>query len=154
MESFLDDLSFWQWFVLAAVLLGLEVFAPGAVFLWIGISAAAVGVFVALIPVGWEAQISLWSVLSVATVVGWHFYRRSRPVSVGAEPALNRRGAGYIGRRFTLEAPIVNGFGKIRVDDTTWKVSCSRDLPAGQSVQVTAVDNTVLQVEPVGAAES
>jgi hypothetical protein len=36
------------------------------------------------------------------------------------QPKLNRRGEQYVGRTFTLEEPIVNGHGKIRVDDSTW----------------------------------
>ncbi|HRC27101.1 MAG TPA: NfeD family protein [Alphaproteobacteria bacterium] len=149
MTAFLGSLASWHWFVLAAVLLGLEVFAPGAVFLWIGVSAAVVGLLTALFPIGWEIQIALWSVLSVAAIVGWHFYRRARPMSPTDEPVLNRRGTGYLGRRFTLDAPIVNGFGKIKVDDTTWKIACDRDLPAGASVIVTAVENTLLRVDAV-----
>lgn len=151
--EFMESLAFWQWFVLAAILLAVEVFAPGAIFLWIGVSAAAVGVVTALLPMGWELQISLWSILSVASLVGWHFYRRTHPVAGTDEPVLNRRGAGYVGRRFTLAEPIVNGFGKIRVDDSTWKVACDRDLASGQTVVVTAVENTVLRVS-LAAPES
>lgn len=146
MVEFMDSLTFWQWFVLAAVLLAIEVFAPGAIFLWIGVSAAFVGVIVAILPIPWEIQISLWSILSVASLFGWHFYRRAHPVSGTDEPALNRRGSGYVGRRFTLSEPIVNGFGKIRVDDSTWKIASDRDFTVGQTVVVTAVENTVLRV--------
>lgn len=149
MDGFPESVAFWHWFVLAAVLLGLEVFAPGAVFLWLGISAAAVGAVMILAPIGWEIQIALWGVLSVASIVGWHFYRRRSPAARSDEPLLNRRGAAYVGRRFTLETPVVNGFGKIKVDDTTWKIACDRDLPVGAAVVVTAAENTVLRVESV-----
>lgn len=154
MAGFPETLAFWHWLVLAAVLLGVEVFAPGAVFLWLGISAAAVGAVMIAAPMSWEFQIGLWGILSVASIIGWHFYRRRNPVLRSDEPVLNRRGAAYVGRRFTLDVPIVNGFGKIKVDDTTWKIACDRDLPAGSSVLVTMAENTVLRVEPASLSDS
>jgi len=62
------------------------------------------------------------------------------------KPTLNRRGAQYIGRTFTLDEPIANGIGKIRVDDSTWKIE-GTDCPAGSKVKVVGIDNTVLKVE-------
>ena len=56
----------------------------------------------------------------------------------------------FIGRRFALSEAIDNGVGKIRVDDTTWKVK-GPDLPEGAKVRVTAAEGTLLVVE---AAES
>jgi membrane protein implicated in regulation of membrane protease activity len=48
---------------------------------------------------------------------------------------------------FTLSEAIVNGTGKIHVDDTMWKVD-GADLPEGTQVRVTGVAGTVLTVEP------
>ena len=62
-----------------------------------------------------------------------------------SEIHLNRRADGYIGRIFTLERPIIDGRGRLRVDDTTWLVE-GPDLPAGTRVQVTSVNNTLLRV--------
>jgi len=42
-------------------------------------------------------------------------------------------------------APIVDGRGRLKVDDTMWLVE-GPDLPAGTRVQVTGVDNTLLRV--------
>ena len=39
MSEFLEGLEFWHWLVLGVVLAIIEVFAPGAFFLWLGISA-------------------------------------------------------------------------------------------------------------------
>ena len=50
------------------------------------------------------------------------------------QPFLNRRAEGYVGRAFTLEKPIVDGIGTIRIDDTVWRVS-GPDCPAGQPRQ-------------------
>ena len=46
----LEQLDYWHWWILAAALIILEVFAPGAFFLWLGMAAGAVGGMVYLAP--------------------------------------------------------------------------------------------------------
>lgn len=139
-------LTYWHWFILAAILLILEVFAPGAFLLWIGIAAAVVGSLLYLLPaLGWEYQVIVFSIVSVGSIIAWKRYRKEHPL-VSDEPTLNRRGSQYIGRVFTLENPIVDGVGKIRVDDSTWKV-VGDDCPAGTRIQVIGIENTLLRVQ-------
>ena len=142
----IETLGHWHWWILAAVLIILEVFAPGAFFLWLGLAAVAVGGVVYLSPgMSWEYQLLLFSVLSVISIVIWRKYFRITPTDTD-QPHLNRRGEQYVGRVFTLEEPIVDGVGKIRVDDSTWKVH-GEDCPAGTRIEVTGVDGTILKVE-------
>ncbi len=143
----LETIEFWYWWVAAIVFVVIEIFAPGTVALWMGVSAGVVGLLLFAIPdTTWQAQFLVFSVLSVATVVGWRAYQLRHP-TVTDQPALNRRGEQYVGRVFTLSEAIVNGTGKIHVDDTMWKVD-GEDLPEGTKVRVTGVDGTVLTVEP------
>lgn len=142
--------TFWQWWILGIVLVILEVFVPGAFLLWIGISAGLVGLALLVVPkLPWQLQVLLLAVLSVASVLAWRHYLRTHPLQ-SEVPFLNRRGEQYIGRVFTLEEPIVNGRGKLRVDDSTWKIR-GEDCPVGTTVMVTGVDGVVLVV---GCAES
>ena len=46
------------------------------------------------------------------------------------QPFLNRRAEALVGRVFTLEKPIVDGVGTVRIDDTVWRVT-GPDSPAG-----------------------
>ncbi|HHH43040.1 MAG TPA: NfeD family protein [Gammaproteobacteria bacterium] len=141
----METLGHWHWWILAAALIILEVFAPGAFFLWLGIAAVAVGGVVYLYPaMEWEYQLLLFSVLSVISIVIWRRYFRTSPADTD-QPNLNRRGEQYVGRVFTLKEPVVDGIGKIRVDDSTWKVR-GEDCPAGTQVEVTGVDGTILEV--------
>ncbi len=143
----LDQVVYWHWWVLGLAMLILEAFMPGAIFLWMGVSAAVVGVLLLLVPtLGWEWQLFFFSILSVSSVVAWKKYRP--PLAATDRPSLNRRGEQYVGRSFTLTEPIVNGVGKLSVDDTTWRIS-GADLPAGRRVQVTGVDGTTLRVEAI-----
>ncbi len=47
---------------------------------------------------------------------------------------------------FTLEKPIVDGIGTIRIEDTVWRVS-GPSLPAGSRVKVARADGAELEVE-------
>jgi len=143
----LDDIQFWYWWVAAVVFLAIEVFAPGAVFLWMGVAAAIVGAVLWVAPeITWEYQFLLFAVLAVSTAFGWRTYRRRYPPPESDHPTLNRRGMQYVGRVFTLATPVVNGQGKLSIDDTIWKVE-GEDLPEGTQVRVVGVDGTILRIE-------
>jgi hypothetical protein len=144
--EWLDNVVFWHWWVLAGVLLILELTSPVFFFLWLGFAAAAVGFILLLIPgLGLEIQLVMFGVLSVVAVVAWRRYREVHPPK-SDQPLLNQRGQQYKDRVFTLDEPIVNGVGKVEVDDSTWRVK-GPDLPAGQRVRVTGVDGVVFVVE-------
>ncbi|MCH8977033.1 MAG: NfeD family protein [Proteobacteria bacterium] len=144
--EWINDIVYWHWLIIAVALIILEILIPGAYFLWMGISAAIVGGAMFVFPqMPILVQILIYAVLSVITVVMYKSYRKKNPL-VTDEPALNRRGEQYIGRTFTLKEPIVNGEGKIIVDDTTWKVA-GMDMLAGMTVRVVAVEGSTLKVE-------
>ncbi|WP_231880875.1 NfeD family protein [Halothiobacillus diazotrophicus] len=143
--------DFWGWLILAVALIAIEVLAPSSFFLWMGIAAALVGGILFLIPgLDWPYQIALFALLSVVTVfIGRRVFRPQRQET--DHPTLNQRGAQYIGRHFTLEEPIVNGVGWLRVGDSRWR-ALGTDMPAGTVVQVVSVDSTNLVVEAAQAA--
>jgi hypothetical protein len=141
------QIDYWHWWVLAVALLILEAFAPGFVFLWLGISAGVVGLLLLIAPgIAWEYQVIAFAVLSVTAIAGWRRYQSRHPTHTD-RPTLNRRAEQYVGRRFTLSSPIVNGRGTIQVDDSTWRVE-GPDCEAGSTVEVLACDGTILKVEP------
>lgn len=149
MGGWLQSVSPWHWLVLGVVLVILEIFSPGVFFLWLGIAAGLVGLVLAVWPgIDWPYQLLLFAILSLTTVLASRHYFRRFPIGTD-EPRLNRRGEQYLGRTFTLTGPIVNGTGRIRVDDTTWKIS-GPDCPAGSRVRVSGVDGAVLQVDCEG----
>lgn len=148
MSEWFDSIVFWHWWILAGVLLILELTAPAYFFLWLGIAAAATGLLLLVFPsIPVESQLVLFAALSIVALIAWRRYREARPV-VSDQPNLNRRGRQYTGRVFTLEQPIVNGVGKVTVDDSTWRVK-GPDLPAGTRVRVEDVDGVVFVVSAV-----
>jgi membrane protein implicated in regulation of membrane protease activity len=148
-----DQVLFWHWWALGGVLAIVEVFAPGFMFLWVGVAAGLVGCVLLVWPaLSLPGQIVAFAVLSVVSVVAWRRFQQAHPVLTD-EPHLNRRGAQYIGQRGGLVDPIVHGHGRIRLGDSSWPVT-GPDLPAGASVEVVGADGTLLRVRPVADARS
>ena len=145
MELF-ASLTWWHWYLIAILLLGMELLAPGAFFLWIGVGAGFTGALVHLTGVAsWQLQCVLFVALSfVSLFVGRRVIRRAKPE---LHTTLNRRLAQYVGRTVVLEQPIVDGIGKARFGDTLWRVR-GTDCPAGPRITVVAVDGSDLLVRP------
>jgi len=144
--SFFTNLGVWNWFIAGGVLLALEVILPGTFMLWLGLAAIATGAISFILPFGWQVQVVIFAVLAVISVL---IGRRIMPgVEVNSDkPFLNRRADAFVGRVFTLDEPIVSGSGRVRVDDTTWRVT-GPDCPAGTKVRVERADGASLFVVP------
>jgi len=148
MENVFANIDYWHWWILAGVLLIIEVAAPSFFFLWLSIAAGITGLVLLAAPeLGWEYQILLFSGLSVLSLTAFKRYQRANPV-ISDQPALNRRGEQYIGRTFTLAEPIKNNSGVISVDDSTWRIT-GTDLPSGTTVRVVGAEGAILKVEPL-----
>ena len=146
METYLASIDYWHWWILAGILLIIEVAAPSFFFLWLSIAAGITGLVLLAAPeLGWQYQILLFSVLSVVSLTAFKRYQRANPV-ISDQPALNRRGEQYIGRTFTLAEPIKNNSGVISVDDSTWRIT-GVDLPGGTKVRVVGAEGVILKVE-------
>jgi membrane protein implicated in regulation of membrane protease activity len=145
----LEEMVFWHWWVLAFGFLVLEMIATAYFFLWLGAAAGVIGMVMLIMPeLSWEAQWGVWALLSAVSVTVSYFLRKKNaPPKEDEDLVLNQRGQQYVGRSFTLEHPVVNGQGKIKVDDSTWKVEADMDIGKGEKIKVTAVDGTVLIVE-------
>ena len=138
-------MSYWHWWIIAAALIVAELMMPGIYLMWLGIAAAVTGLLAFLVGFGWEGQVAVFAILSVASAfLGRVVYKRSTGPT--DHPTLNRRAEQYVGRVVTLEQPIVNGVGRLKVGDSTWKIA-GPDAPAGSRVRVCAAKGVVLQVE-------
>jgi inner membrane protein len=137
----------WAWFVLGLVLLALELVVPGGWFLWLGAAGLITGLltFIPGLTAPWEAAI--FGALSLITVIGWRLFTRGR-VPKSDSPLLNQRAARFIGHEVTINEPISQGFGRVSLGDTVWRVS-GPDLPAGEKVRIIGAEGAVLKVEAV-----
>lgn len=145
--------EFWYWWVGSLVFLVVEILAPGFFFIWLAAAAAITGGLVWLMPaLGFSVQALMFSALAIISLLLGQRYARKVLSQVTDHPTLNKRGEQYLGRVFNLYQAIENGRGKIKVDDTLWKVR-GRDCGPNTKVKVIAVRGTVFDVEPVEKTE-
>jgi inner membrane protein len=146
MSGILDSLVYWHWLILGVALMIAETLMPGSFLLWFGVGATATGIVVWLIPtLSWQIQLVFFALVSMTVIILWRRYRNANP-DVTSHPTLNQRGLTYIGRRFTLNEPIVDGVGRAHVDDSMWRIT-GDDLPAETTVVVIGAEGTVLKVK-------
>lgn len=149
--TLIEQSGHWSWIVLGLILLVMEVLLPGIFLVWFGAAALVTGIMVLLLGsalgLGWQVPLLVFLVLSVIfPLVGRRFFGSSkREVD---QPLLNRRGDQLIGQRAVLIEAIVNGHGRLKINDTIWRVK-GDDMPVGTSVLITAFDQGTLVVEPL-----
>jgi len=135
------------WWAVGLALMAAETFAPGAFLLWFGFAATAMGFIVLVLPglsPVWQAVV--FAVLSLVSVGIYHRWFRGTGRN-SDKPLLNRRADQLVGRTFPLESPLVDGFGKVRINDALWTVA-GDPLPAGSRVLVVGVvDSSTLRVQ-------
>jgi hypothetical protein len=138
---------FWYWWALAAVLLVFEMLLPGVVFLFLATGAAVAGLLVlAAADLSLELQLAVFAVVAVVSAVALRpLLHRLQKRNV--EGSLNARGESLVGKTIVLDAPILDGRGRVKLGDGSWTV-VGPDMVAGARVRVAAVDGTELRVVP------
>jgi membrane protein implicated in regulation of membrane protease activity len=146
MDWFFADFHWWHWLIVGMVLLILEMFSPAAFFMWMGLSAAITGVITLIAPeMSWQIQVTIFSVLSIVIIASAKLWFNKKPIK-SDEPLLNERGQELIGHVYAVHQAIVNGEGRIKVGETTWKAR-GPDAPVGARVRVIGARAAVLEVE-------
>ena len=147
MITFSHPLAYGHWLAFACILIIIELLSMTTFLLGMGLAALmmALVAFIAKDLSG-NVQFAIFGVLSLINIlIGNHFFK-SKATGDKANPFLNQRNRQYIGRQFTLDEPIFNGTGAVKVDDTKWRVK-GHDLPTGTVVKVVDVDGVFLIVE-------
>jgi membrane protein implicated in regulation of membrane protease activity len=96
----------------------------------------------------WEWQGTLFAVLTLLAAWLWSRWLRNASNAEAGGRAAQPARAAAVGRRFTLDAALVNGRGHVRVGDSSWPVVADDDLAAGSKVEVIAVEGITLRVRP------
>jgi len=147
MTEMFVTLGSWNWLIFGLLLMGLELLAPGVFMFWLGLAAFLVGVLSFVFTPSWQLQILLFALFAAAAVPLWRRIARQTP-GANPNPFLNRRSDALVGRVCTLEKPIVDGEGIVRIDDTVWRVA-GPDAPAGSKVRIVHADGASLTVAGV-----
>ena len=135
----------WIWGAAGAVLVVIEMLAPGYFLIFPALGALAVTGFGFITPLDLPGQIVLFAV--VTALLFALCFRLYRGLTAGGTRSMINSPDRLIGAVATVEEPIIAGQGKIRLGDTVW-LARGPDLPPGAAVIVVGVDGTVLQVAP------
>ena len=148
MDEMFVTLGTWNWLIFGIILMALELIAPGVFLFWLGLAALLVGLLSFAFHPSWQVQILMFAVFAAAAVPVWRRLARSHAAGSANSPFLNKRADALVGRVFTLEKPIVDGAGTVRIDDTIWRVA-GPDAPAGSRVRIVQADGASLTVAAV-----
>lgn len=135
----------WLWLIAAAVMLFIELAAPGFFFLWLALAAATVGINLFFFDFSWLTAALSFAALSVIYVyLGRPWYAGKRGTD---QPHLNQRQMSYVGQSYILKEPIIDCAGKLTIEDARWDIE-GPDMVAGMRVKVLAVHGARLKVGP------
>ncbi len=147
MELF-DQLHAWHWFVLAVVLIVLELTTTTGFLLGIAFAALALAGALWLVPdLSWDWQFLVFGVLSVLLTLCYRAYFRPEK-DVSEDPLLNDRAAQMLGKSFVLGVALDRS-GADMIGDTRWALRSDVRIKKGARVRVAAVEGMVLIVEEV-----
>jgi len=145
MSEMFYTLGTWNWLIFGFILMALELMAPGVFLFWLGLAALLVGLVSFALHPSWQAQLLMFAAFATAAVPVWRRLARANSTASASNPFLNRRADALVGRVFTLERPIIDGSGTVRIDDTIWRVA-GPDSPAGSRVRIVQADGANLTV--------
>lgn len=141
----------WLWMYAGALLMFLELLAPGFVVFFFGLSAATVGLcrfaFGAAFDLTWQlAAFSLFSILYLV------FLRRLlKKVFVGSveksRADFDNEAVGRFGRITVAVNPPLTG--RVMIGDAEWTAVADAPIAAGADVKVVAQDNLTMKVAAV-----
>ena len=140
------DMAWYHWMILGLGLGLLELMIASFYVIWFALGALLVGLIMLLVPLGFTAQVVLWTASSIAMTVLWiKVFRQSDKTHAGqADAAL-----GEFGVMANAVEPMGRGevrFQKPVMGSDTWPCIADEAIAAGQRVRVVAVDGQLLHV--------
>ena len=138
----------WLWLYAGALLMLLEIMAPGFVIFFFGLAAATVGLTLFAFDFSATAQMALFTAFSIVYIVG---LRRFMKALFMGETAESRAiSSEYVGRRGkVVEASRPEVPGRILRGDAEWTAVAREGLVPGREVRVVGQKNLTLTVERV-----
>lgn len=136
------------WLSLGGLLLAAELLGASGYLLWSGIAAALVGLLTWLLPLSWEWQGVSFAVLTMVAAWLWWKWLSTRQRPDRHNGSLNQRGQQLVGLHATVLEPMSNGYSRVRIGDSTWRITSTAQLRVGDDVVITQVEGITLRVEP------
>ncbi len=139
------------WFLFGALLLIIELLAPGIVFLFFGAGAWLTAIVTFFGDLSVEGQLLLFSSTSVLSLVSLRKMVRQKlfAASQSSNEALDDE---FIDHRALAEGDFdSNGNGKVAFRGSSWKARADAPVQDGQEVRIVRKESITLYVEPVAS---
>jgi inner membrane protein len=142
------DLAWWHWMVLGLALGIAELAVPSFFLVWFGLGALLVGVVLLVVPgLSFNAQVLLWTVVSVALTALWFkvFRKQVQRTRSGSAAEV----VGEVGVLIRAVEPFIRGevrFQKPMMGSDVWPCIADEAIAAAERVRVVAVDGQLLKV--------
>lgn len=131
---------------LGGVLLIIELLGTAGYSLWSGISAFIVGAIAWILPLAWSVLWILFAIFTLLTAYLWYLWLKRDGRDRSTKGVLNQPKLDLIGMKTVVVEAITNGFGRVKIKDSTWIASCEHDYPVGEKMIVVDVDGNILKV--------
>ncbi|MDP1653206.1 MAG: NfeD family protein [Rhodocyclaceae bacterium] len=147
------ELAWWHWAVGGIVLIIAELAVPSFVLIWFGLGALVVALAVAVVSIGFTAQLALWLIVSLILVAGWFkvFKPNMHKTKIGMASASV---IGEVGMLVHDVAPFAKGevrFQKPILGADVWECIADEIIKSGARVRVVAVEGSFLKVGRIKA---
>lgn len=134
MISLQNIIGEWGWLIAAAVLLGLEILAPGVFFLFFAFAAFVVAGVSWVIDMSWQYEVLIFVFIGFLSMYIGRKYFKSKQIIDENDP-INDPMMAFMGDVVTLQSAIENGRGQALVKDGVWMV-LGPDAEAGAKVRI------------------
>ena len=145
MQELFPVVGIWFWWIVAAVLLLLELVTPGVFAMWLALAAASVGITDYFFGLNWQLELLVFAGFSLVYVYLARPWYSKNKLQNSDQPNLNQRIYSFVGKSYVLHEPIIDGEGKLDIEGTRWDV-LGPNLAKGATVKVTAVEGMKLRV--------
>ncbi|MFN4245657.1 MAG: NfeD family protein [Brevinematia bacterium] len=144
--------EYWVWASIGTLFMILEIFLPGFILFWFGVSAIFVSFLSLFLLKTLELQVIAWMVLSLVLVFSYFYYKKNKVHDNLSEDPIFK----YVGVKGEVIQPIVGGkMGKVKLDTPIngiydWNaISKNQDetIEVGERVEVIGVDGIKLIVK-------
>jgi membrane protein implicated in regulation of membrane protease activity len=120
MDAFAENPALW-WLSAGVFMLVLEVLGTTLFFLWFSGAMFVTALVTWLLGPSPAIQGLVFAVATVFALLGWQRFRPLQKMEGRvAASGLNNRLSGFVGRELVLTEAIVNGQGRVHLDDTYW----------------------------------
>ncbi|OGR43612.1 MAG: hypothetical protein A2X35_09385 [Elusimicrobia bacterium GWA2_61_42] len=139
------------WIIVGIAIMSMELFLPGFILCFFGLGAVLTGLLMIFIPLGVNAQLVLFAVLSIVSLVSFRRYaqgyftgRVSNTNPTGAPMELHTGESAIVTEDIVPNSPR----GKVEFNGTSWNADADVEIKKGEKVTIIERHDLTLKVKP------